>query len=332
MTVKIDLKNEDGQPHWLKQKPKPLTLEEIRQKNRDKWLAAQKEKREAEPKKYSPGRRRYILARARRHLKEFDESKHPRDEDGKWTDGGGGSDNEDSGVEFSPAVKASGDDSKHAAVKSSWIENSPIKSIDDIVTAAPVAQDLLGEIGRGIASKYGVEFKDPGPKTKSESGVERTKVKIAERGGNAARVTDAVRATFVVDKPGQVDDIVKELGKKFEVTVENWKTTLVNYADRAALVRFPNGLIGEIQFMDQKMSNAKSDKGGNGHGLYVEWRALNPKIPEQKAKADGLIEKMRILYGGILNSYSPDWKAVLGKLFTLPKRVLNSVFSRTVAE
>jgi hypothetical protein len=44
MTVKIDLSEEDGQPHWLKHKPKPLTLEDIRRKNRAKWLAIRRRK------------------------------------------------------------------------------------------------------------------------------------------------------------------------------------------------------------------------------------------------------------------------------------------------
>jgi hypothetical protein len=43
MTLKIDLSEEDGKPHWLA-RPKP-TRDEIRKKYRDAWLDRQKRAR-----------------------------------------------------------------------------------------------------------------------------------------------------------------------------------------------------------------------------------------------------------------------------------------------
>lgn len=209
-----------------------------------------------------------------------------------------------------PGIKAIGSNKKHKTVKARWIAGSPIKTIDDLVENAPPAQREMGAAGRAIAKKHGVQFKDPGVKTKSEKGIARTAVKAKERG--AAGVTDVVRSTFVIDRPSQVEEIVADLGERFAVTVEDWKVTKQGYMDRSALVRFKNGMIGEIQFMDDGMSHAKSDTGGNGHGMYVEWRALNPR----SSRARALSAQMRALYGAVTDAYTSDWKAVLGKAGT----------------
>src|SRR6202042_1353352 len=120
----------------------------------------------------------------------------------------------------------------------------------------PVAQQALGLTGRDIAHRYGVEFKDPGPKTKTEKGVARVAEKIANYNGVAARVTDTARGAFIVDTPEQSEKIIADLSKHFEVIAESWRVTPVNYMDRAVLVRFHNGLIGEIQIMDKEMAHA----------------------------------------------------------------------------
>lgn len=213
---------------------------------------------------------------------------------------------------YKPGIQAVNDDSKIKATKAEWITGSPIKTIEQAVGAAGAAQDALGKAGEAIASKLGVDFKNPGPKSKSEKGIARIKEKAALRGGRVAAVTDIARATFVVNDPKQVDAIAADLGKKFEVTLENWRKNDQGYMDRAALVRFGNGLIGEVQFMDPGMSDAKSDTGGNGHGLYAEWRALDMSKPAEREKADKLVGQMRALYGKVTSGYSPAWRAALG--------------------
>ena len=67
-------------------------------------------------------------------------------------------------------------------------------------------------------------------------------------------------------------------------------------------------MIGEIQFTDAEMANAKSDNGGNGHGKYVERRALDP----DSSRAHELREEMQTLYGKVIDGYSPEWKAAAG--------------------
>lgn len=325
MTLKIDFSEEDGKPHWLARKRAPRSREEIRKKHRDKWLAEQKEKKVSRFR--SPAEARaYDLYFSDR----YNENHDP--DNGQFASGdGGGSSDSDSGSKstsskstssksdsggYSPGMKATNSSADIKAVKSSWVAASPIKSIDDLIEVAPAAQKQLGDIGQRLAEKYGVEFKDPGVKTKSEKGIERTKTKIADRGGVAASVTDVVRGTFIVTSPAQAEAIAKDIAKEHELVLEDWKKTSLGYFDRAAVARFPSGITGEIQFMDAGMSNAKSDKGGNGHGLYVEWRALDMDVPEQRVRAQELKDQQVALYGAVSDAYSSDWKAAFGKAGT----------------
>lgn len=64
----LDMEIAGNLPHWLSPSQKnPAAFDAIRAKHRARWLAEQKAKRE----------------------KAFDESQHPRDEQGRWTEGGG---------------------------------------------------------------------------------------------------------------------------------------------------------------------------------------------------------------------------------------------------
>jgi len=211
---------------------------------------------------------------------------------------------------YDPGIKAADDLDDIAAVKSGWFAASPINTIDDAVAQAPAAQRALGRAGRDIASDLDVTFKDPGVKTKDQAGIDRTIEKAQSRGG-VERVTDIARATFVIDEPQQTEQIAAELGKQFEVTLEPWKQTPLGYLDRAMTVRFNNGVLGEIQMMDQGMATAKSDVskgGGGGHALYVQSRDPDTP-PERRAELD---EASRALYGAVTDNYSPAWKAALG--------------------
>ena len=200
------------------------------------------------------------------------------------------------------------------AVKANWIKASPIKTIDDVKRGAEEAQKMLGDAGREIADKYGLTFKDPGPKTKSEKGVQRVLDKAAERGGNLAAVTDTARATFLVDHPEQTDQIIADLGKKFDVAPEPWKVTDMNYGDRAVNVRLPNGVIAEVQMMHPAMAHAKSPEGGGGHDLYKISREAAPDgVKPDPAKFADAQAKQRELYGKVYDGLSDDWKAAFGK-------------------
>ena len=199
------------------------------------------------------------------------------------------------------------------AIKADWIKASPVKTIDDVKRGAAEAQKMLGDAGREIAAKLGLTFKDPGPKTKTESGVQRVLDKAAERGGNLAAVTDTARGSFLVDRPEQTDQIIAELAKRFQVAPEPWKITDMNYVDRAVNVRLPNGVIAEVQMMHPAMALAKSPDGGGGHDLYKTSRETAPggTNPDPAKFADSMA-KQRALYGKVYQDLPADWKAALG--------------------
>ena len=242
-------------------------------------------------------------ARAQRLLK-FNQN---HDEHGRFAESdssGGGGDKAETKRQFDAAK----------ATKAEWVKASPVKTMDDVKRGAAEAQTMLGDAGREIAGKLGLTFKDPGPKTKTEKGVQRVLDKAAERGGNLAAVTDTARATFLVDHPEQTDQIIAELGKRFDVAAEPWKVTDMNYGDRAVNVRMPNGVIGEVQMMHPDMAHAKSEDGGGGHDLYKISReaAPNGKHPDAAKYADAMA-KQQALYGKVYAGLSPDWKAAFGK-------------------
>lgn len=212
-------------------------------------------------------------------------------------------------AKFSPGVKAANNDETARLVKESWVAASPYKGekLDAAVAAASAAQDQLGKVGPQIAKKLGLpEFKNPGIKKDRE----RIEQKYRDRGNNAARVTDLVRATFIVERPEQADEIADALGQHFEVIAENWKVTPVKYSDKALLVRFDNGMIGEVQVMDRKMADAKSPDKGGGHDLYKAQRSLDPVKDATRYAA--LTAQQVALYGAVLASYDYAWKAALG--------------------
>jgi hypothetical protein len=247
-----------------------------------------------------------VKAKSMRRLG-FDPSE-PRDDHGKWTDGGG--DDGDGVAGYSPGVRGRGDVEVRAR-RDEWVKASPIKNIDHVVKAAPIAQAAFAEAGRKIAADMGIEFKDPGPKTSSAKGIERTAQKIAERGGLAARVTDTARGAFILTKPEQADEVIRKLAQTHEVLAEPWRTIPEShYTDRALLFRDrQTGLIGEVQITEPKMAAAKKI----GHPLYEKARSL-PDDDAHKAERESLAAQMRAVYDPVLDSYKgTDWAIVDGR-------------------
>lgn len=251
----------------------------------------------------------------------------PRDETGEWTsgggDGGGGGGKPTGGggskpvAGYKPGIKTpkNGTDDHAKAVKQDWIGKSPIKTIDDVKKLAGDAQKSLGDVGRSIAGKLGIELKDPGSKVKNDKGVQRVLDKAAMPAyGSLAAVPDVARMTFLINHPDESDKILEELGKHFEVAGEPWKLTDVGYGDRAANVRLPNGMMGEVQMMEPTMAHAKSPDGGGGHDQYVIARETKPDgVKPDPVKYAAANAKMREIYGKALDQLGPDWKALFGK-------------------
>lgn len=197
--------------------------------------------------------------------------------------------------------------------RADWVEASPVKTIDHVIAAAPIAQKNFAETGERIAKEMGIEFKNPGPKTSSAKGIARTEQKIAERNGVAARVTDTARGAFILDKPEQADTVIAKLARTHEILAEPWRTIPETYyTDRALLFRDrQTGLIGEVQLTEPAMAAAKKI----GHQLYEQSRSLpalidgkpNPQVAELEAK-------QRAIYGPVLDGYKgTPWGIVDGR-------------------
>lgn len=195
------------------------------------------------------------------------------------------------------------DPSTAAAVTKAYIGNQPARAFDDIYGGrAEMWQAQLGVAGDDIARQVGARFGNPGIKKRAEA-----EAKIGRKNyRSTSQITDIVRAGFMVDHPDQVQRIINMLAQRFRVLDEGWKINDVNYFDRKALVQFPDGTIGEIQFWEPSLIAAKN---GEGHKLYEKARALPPGDPGRVAAE----QAQRDLYGEIVSSLDPAWAATVGR-------------------
>ena len=215
-----------------------------------------------------------------------------RDEHGRWTsDGGAG-------------LKAQGLAAADAK-KAEWAAQSPYTSADAIMGRAGENQKDLGATGDAIAKDTGATFVNPGPKSLGRL-VEKHVLAKINRGKAPATITDAVRGGFLVESPAQADNVVAGLAKRYQVADEGWQVTRDGYFDRKAIVRFPDGMSGEVQMWHPDLLAAK--EGGGGHAMYVEAQSLPNDSPRQQE----LRSQMRSLYGKAAQGLPSSWNAVAG--------------------
>ncbi|NVO13887.1 MAG: phage portal protein [Rhodoplanes sp.] len=213
----------------------------------------------------------------------------PRDEIGRWG----------SGSVHDTGVQAHGPKTAKK-VQRQWQKDSPYTDAEKIHARAVHDQVTLAEAAAEIGKENGVEFKNPGPKK-----LEDLENKITVRGKKATGITDGVRGGYNVTTPEQADSIVAGLGKRFPTIDEGWATTDAGYFDRKALVKFPDGIVGEVQFWHPAMEDAK--KHGGGHRLYKIARDLKDGDPE-KARLES---EMRDIYGKVTSNLPSSWDAAL---------------------
>lgn len=228
----------------------------------------------------------------------------PRDDSGKWTDGGGDS--------RAPGIKAKGQKAAES-MRAKWSKEATHQTPEAMIAAAPANQIAMANIMSEVAAESGAEFKDPGSKVKSEKGVARFMEKIT--GKNAAgevtgksrdpsNVVDIIRAGFIVDSPEQAKAVMDGIAKRMPVIDEDWRMNEYKYFDRSAIVRMPDGMMGEVQVMERGLAHAKSESGGGGHNLYVMAR----KLPDGDPTKIRLTEMQRSLYGRAYDALSASWK------------------------
>ena len=189
------------------------------------------------------------------------------------------------------------------AVLKHWKKGQPVEHVDDILEKAEPNQQHLVTFADRIAERvdHGTELKNPG--IKSREGLER---KVHD-GKHPKQITDAVRLGFNLntDKPELADLIVSKLASDdhLEVVDEGWRETEAGYFDRTAKVRFPDGIVGEVQIWPPGMLKVKNDV---GHKLYERCRVLEATDPE----AVELTKQMCIVYGAVRKRLGSIWDAI----------------------
>lgn len=178
----------------------------------------------------------------------------------------------------------------------------PFTDLDTLFGLAPSAQKELIE---ALESARIGEVKDPGLKARDgDRGVE---AKIERKGYDDIRqVTDVARGGVIIKSPGDADIVIDALKQKFTVWDEGWKLSDVGYSDRKIMVRTSNGLLAEVQILEETFAAAKKP----GHKLYEEREAA--RLAGQTDRAKQIMAEEKQYWSEIQAALPPDWRAALG--------------------
>lgn len=201
---------------------------------------------------------------------------------GQWTSGGGGG--------ASTKAKPLTDKDMQALMdgqKGNTVEELHAKAVENQYELARIGEEISQDID-------GADFSLPPGANKGVKKFEGAVDKIARKGYEGPhRLTDLTRASFIVDTPEAANAALGKLTGAVggDVFDEGWKTQPNSlYTDRKALIRFPNGAVGEVQFISRGMHKAKFIDGG--HDLYE--LAREPTTPRGQAVLFDSV--MRALY------------------------------------
>jgi len=201
--------------------------------------------------------------------------------------------------------------------------------------AAQTPQRQIVAIGKELEDAMGesIAFLNPGIKDLS-----KIKNKIKNKGyDGTGDLTDVVRAGFAVKEASDIPQIIEKISKRYEILDEGIVANAAGYIDQKILVRFDNGLVGEIQLWPPHILAAKegadfvrdvfpkhlqeyvSDmdvppRKGSGHDLYERQRSLleNGKVKPGKGEEFKALEKaMKDLYSDANRFSKTSWKEAL---------------------
>ena len=147
-------------------------------------------------------------------------------------------------------------------------------------------------------------------------GMDRAMEKVRDKyHGDAGGLTDVVRSTIEVKNVADVAAMAKLLAEKLPTMFEGIAVTGLGYADGKALVKFPNGQLGEVQFVEPNFAVAKFSGYPDlalrpGHDLYYEFRGLSNE--EQKGTMGyPLHMESQAVYGEAMRKASRDWENLI---------------------
>lgn len=173
-----------------------------------------------------------------------------------------------------------------AATLRQWKGSQPGRTVAELYAIAPTRQADLAKAGREVADELGLTFADPGVKNQADA-----EAKLSRKGyDDAAQITDVVRGAFVLEGEGQRAAVVAAMRQRFELIDEGVNVApLGGYVDQKLIVRFPDGLLGEVQIVGRAMWDAKKT---GGDALFKQARDL----PRGSAERVRLDQEMRELY------------------------------------
>jgi hypothetical protein len=207
----------------------------------------------------------------------------PRDDIGRWTDGGGGVEPIGRVIPLNPDLKA--------RITSTNIG----KSVDVMRAEATINQKNLDGIGANLEDRGIASYEPPpsGYEVKSADSVMR---KMRDEGyGGAHEITDYSRASFVIDHPADAQRVVDALRERGDVYDKNWQyIERTGYLDRKVYLQHPNGGLSEIQITPRGVFQVKV---GAGHRLYEVARLRS--TPREVAGA--AMRKSRNLYKKVIS-------------------------------
>lgn len=214
----------------------------------------------------------------------------------------------------SVGIKGSGPE-ETKAVTDTWIKDSPIRNVAGLYDQANELDAGLKEVGAEVAAKVpGVKWY--GASIKKEP---RVLEKMAA-GTPVAGITDIVRGSLIVDTPDAANAAIKELAKHYPIVDEGWRITPVGYFDRPVKILFPNGQIGEVLVAPPQLIDAKSEKIGGGHTMYVKYRSLADKGSQEAIR---LAREQIDLYSAAIDSLPKGWQDTLDNMTGIQEMLKN---------
>lgn len=201
--------------------------------------------------------------------------------------------------------------------------------------AAKGPQKEIVKIGKELSEALGDEiaFLSPGVKK-----LEEMRGKIKRKGyKDASNFTDVCRCGFAVKDASNIKAIINRISKDYEILDEGLAEVTGGYFDQKILVRFDNGIVGEVQIWEPHLLAAKegsefveqlfpdhlkafiSDmdipaKNKSGHALYDQQKKLVYRGKVKKGKQpeyDQIDKEMDSVYASAKKSANASWKSGL---------------------
>lgn len=206
-------------------------------------------------------------------------------------------------------------------VERAFKDAQPVESIDDLYNLAPAAQNYIVRVGEQLRRDLNIQFKNPNLKKRAAAEEKLTRKSYA----SVREMTDIARAGFIIDSPGQAEQIMRRFGLDAQVLDEGWNVTPVGFFDRKLLVQTDNGVVAEIQIWSPKLFDAKFSAdnkfGMSGQDMYTEARGIDTPV----ARKEELENNMRELYQDALQSEDQAFRDLVGTSIE-PKTLSNFDF------